>query len=54
MYSKCELLAEEGMKPDLFELVFQQENRLNYLNKYGFLLSKSKGTVLLFLSPLFE
>ena len=37
---QCELLAEEGMKPDLFKLIFQQENRLNYLNKYGFLLAE--------------
>ena len=37
---QCELLAEEGMKQDLFELIFKQENRLNYLNKYGFLLAE--------------
>ena len=37
---QCELLAEERMKPDLFELIFKQENRLNYLNKYGFLLAE--------------
>ena len=28
------------MKPDLFKLIFQQENRLNYLNKYGFLFAE--------------
>ena len=37
---QCELLAEERMKPDLFELIFEQKNRLNYLNKYGFLLAE--------------
>ena len=37
---RCELLAEEGMKPDLFELIFKQKNRLNYINKYGFLLAE--------------
>lgn len=37
---RCELLAEERMKPDLFELIFEQKNRLNYLNKYGFLLAE--------------
>lgn len=37
---QCELYAEEGMKPDLYELIFTQENKLNYLNKYGFLLAE--------------
>ena len=37
---RCELLAEEGMKMDLFELIFEQKSRLNYLNKYGFLLAE--------------
>ena len=37
---RCELLAEEEMKTDLFELIFKQKNRLNYLNKYGFLLAE--------------
>ena len=37
---RCELLAEEEMKPDLFGLIFEQKNRLNYLNKYGFLLAE--------------
>ena len=36
---RCELLAEENMLPELFAQISESDNKLNYYNKYGFLLA---------------
>ena len=35
---RCELLADESMKEKLFETIWEQKDKLNLVNKYGFAL----------------
>ena len=36
---RCELLAEEKLFTELYELILQEDNKIGYINKYGMLLA---------------